>query len=116
MPNTTVPAADTGLPIDKDKARTAFEKLFAAWQRLVIEYQDPATPIERQREIEEADMEWALAHQIIAFPVPLGFMMSQKIDVLTWVAAKAGEKMDPCERLILMGLGALRADVVNFCG
>jgi hypothetical protein len=116
MSNNPVPAAATGVPIDKDKASAAFEMLFVAWRRLVTEYQDPATPIERQREIEEVDREWALAHQIIAFPVPLGFMMSQKLDVLTWVAEKAGEKMDPCERLILMGLGALRADIVNFCG
>lgn len=116
MPKPADPAADEGLPNSEIAAREAFETKYAAWAREIIDYSDPGSSPDRIARIETNNRDLELAIEVLAAPIPLGFLMQKKLDVMQHYMATCGARMCPLDRLVFLGLGALRVDVVYFNG
>ena len=101
--------------------RHRFEELFCDWRRCIDTMGDPRTPddvLEDYHEGSRANLDFDLARQILTFPTPSGHLclMRDKLDVLIHHMSTCGEDMDPSERLIFLGVCALRADIVHYGG
>jgi hypothetical protein len=103
-------------PDNSLEAREAFDALYVTWAREILDYTDPTTPHHRLKELEGSEREMDLARQILAAPIPLGFLMSRKLDVIAHYMATSGENLSPHDRIVFAGINALRVDVVHFCG
>jgi hypothetical protein len=120
MPNTTVPVADTGLP-DKDEDAHCrefdhFQSLFADWleARAKCLRTDPERTDEQREAMNGREDELAL--QIMATPVPVQWMIFQKIQVLEHAMSNDSGDFSSnwYDNREVMMLGCIKADLMRF--
>jgi hypothetical protein len=120
MPNTTVPAADTGLPNETEEARKnaafdRFQSLFADWLEIRAKGARPSA----EETDEEADAMCNrledLARLIMVTPAPVPWAIFQKIQVLEYaMVGDAGDSSDWADNRTTMMLGCIKADLMGF--
>lgn len=102
------PVDDIGM-----RRRNAFDAKIAAWRRRMVDTADSALPVERRREVEAVtpDDECRQALDIVTSPVPHVCCLREKLALVHYFIALRGDEMDEYDRVALVGIGAVIADL-----